>query len=48
MRSKRKSIVSKPRLLRAFQGHMTKNCLPFPGPPPPAFAVTISVRNHTL
>ena len=47
MRSKQKSTVSKPRLLRAFQGPVTKNHGHFQGPPPLRSLVTISVRNHT-
>jgi hypothetical protein len=47
MRSKQKSTVSKPRLLRAFQGLVTKNSVHFQGLPP-TVAVTIWVRSHTL
>jgi hypothetical protein len=47
MRSKQRSTVSKPRLLRAFQDPMTKNPSHFQGLHR-YVAVTISVRNHTL
>ena len=47
MRSKQKSTVSKPRLLRAFQGPAEKNPRHFRGLLPYVRSA-ISVRNHSL
>jgi hypothetical protein len=47
MRSKKKSPVSKPRLLRAFQGPPDEESRHFQALHP-MFAVSISVRNDTL